>query len=132
MTDYLTFRESFVDHTLVDKTFYVTVEYHYSNAMRQIFANANASWMRSSTNTLIGYEYDGIATVKNAIEMPYTSNRYSTSANVSKGMGFWESTLKLTGNYGLNKSKQLINRLPVDYKSQYWSANLVYSSTPAP
>lgn len=88
MTDYLTFRESFVDHTLVDKTFYVTVEYHYSNAMRQIFANANASWMRSSTNTLIGYEYDGIATVKNAIEMPYTSNRYSTSANVSKGMGF--------------------------------------------
>ena len=132
MTDYLTFRESFVDHTLVDKTFYLTAEYHYSNAMRQIFTNANASWMRSSTNTLIGYEYDGIATVKNAIEMPYTSNRYSASANVSKGMGFWESTLKLTGNYSLNKSKQLINSLPVDYKLQYWSTNLVYSSTPAP
>ena len=132
MTDYLTFRESLVDHTLVDKTFYMTAEYHYSNAMRQIFANADASWMSSTTNTLIGYEYDGIATVKNAIEMPYTSNRYSASANVSKGMGFWESTLKLTGNYSLNKSKQLINSLPVDYKSQYWSANLVYSSTPAP
>ena len=79
---------------------------------------------------MVGYEYDGIATVKNAIELPYVSNRYGAKANVSKGMGFWESTFKLTGNYSLYKSKQLINSLPVDYKSQYWSANLVYSATP--
>jgi len=131
MTDYLTFRESFVDHTLVDKSLYVTGEYHYSNAMAQLFANASASWQRSSCNTMVGYEYDGIATVKNAIEQPYVSNRYGASANVSKGMDFWESMLKVTGNYSLYKSMQLVNSLPVDYKSQYWSANLVYSAMPA-
>lgn len=60
---------------------------------------------------MVGYEYDGIATVKNAIELPYVSNRYGAKANVSKGMGFWESTFKLTGNYSLYKSKQLINSL---------------------
>ncbi len=132
MTDYLTFRESLVEHTLVDKSLNITGEYHYSNAMAQLFVNASASWQRSSCNTMVGYEYDGIATVKNAIELPYVSNRYGAKANVSKGMGFWESTFKLTGNYSLYKSKQLINSLPVDYKSQYWSANLVYSATPAP
>lgn len=131
MTDYLTFRESFVDHTLVDKSLNVTGEYHYSNAMVQLFANASASWQRSSCNTMVGYEYDGIATVKYALEHPYVSNRYGASANVSKGMGFGESTLKLTGNYSLYKSMQLINSQPVDYKSQYWSANLVYSAMPA-
>lgn len=132
MTDYLTFRESLVEHTLVDKSLNITGEYHYSNVMAQLFVNASASWQRSSCNTMVGYEYDGIATVKNAIELPYVSNRYGAKANVSKGMGFWESTFKLTGNYSLYKSKQLINSLPVDYKSQYWSANLVYSATPAP
>lgn len=132
MTDYLTFRESFVDHTLIDKSLYVTGEYHYSNAMAQFFANATVSWQRSSCNTMVGYEYDGIVTVKNVRKLPYVSNRNGANVNVSKGMGFWESTLKLTGNYSLNKSQQLINNQPVDYKSQYWSANLVYSAIPAP
>lgn len=132
MTDYLTFRESYIDHTLVDKSLYVTGEYHYSNAMEQFFANAVASWQRASCNTMIGYEYDGIVTVKNVRELPYVSNRYGANVNVSKGMGFWESTLKLTGNYSLYKSQQLINNEPVDYKSQYWSANLIYSATPVP
>ncbi len=132
MADYLTFRESFVDHTLVDKSLYVTGEYHYSNAMAQFFANASGFWRRSSCSTMIGYEYDGIATVKKAIELPYISTRYSASANLNKGMGIWESTLKLTGNYSFYKSQQLINNQPVDYNSQYWSANLIYSATPVP
>ena len=132
MSDYLTFTESFVDYTLVDKTFYTTAEYHYSNAMAQLFANATASWLRSISNTMVGYEYSGITLIKKAIEMPYISNRYSANANVSKGMDFWESTLKLTGNYSIYKSKQLINSLPVNYSSQYWSANLIYSATPTP
>lgn len=132
MSDYLTFTESFVDHTLIDKTFYTSAEYHYSNAMAQLFANAAVSWLRSSSNTMVSYEYSGIALVRNAIELPYISNRYSANANVSKGMDFWESTLKLTGNYSIYKSKQLINNLPINYSSQYWSANLIYSATPAP
>lgn len=80
---------------------------------------------------MTGYEYEGLVTVRNVYDEPFVSNRYSATANINKGLSFWESTLKLGGNYSLNTSKQIINREPIDYKAQYWSANLMFATTPA-
>ena len=131
MTDFLSFREYLIDKTMRDNTWYNTLEYHYSNALLQLFGNAEASWLRSSQNIMTGYEYEGLVTVRNVYDVPFVSNRYSATANINKGLSFWESTLKLGGNYSLNTSKQIINRDPVDYKAQYWSANLMFATTPA-
>lgn len=131
MTDFLSFREYLIDKTMRDNTWYNTLEYHYSNALLQLFGNAEASWLRSSQNIMAGYEYEGLVTVRNVYDVPFVSNRYSATANINKGLSFWESTLKLGGNYSLNTSKQIINRDPVDYTAQYWSANLMFATTPA-
>lgn len=131
MIDYLSFRQYLIDKTLVDKTWYTTIGYHYSNAMTQLFGNALGSWLRSSQNSMAGYEYDGLATVRTVYDLPYVSDMFSLSANINKGLEFWESTLKLTGNYSLNISQQIINSEPVDYKAQYWSSNLMFATTPA-
>lgn len=131
MTDFLSFREYLIDKTMRENTWYNTLEYHYSNALLQLFGNAEASWLRSSQNIMTGYEYEGLVTVRNVYDEPFVSNRYSATANINKGLSFWESTLKLGGNYSLNTSKQIINREPIDYKAQYWSANLMFATTPA-
>lgn len=130
MTDFLSFREYLIDKTMRDNTWYNTLEYHYANAMLQLFGNAEASWLRSSQNIMTGYEYEGLVTVRNVYDVPFVSNRYSATANINKGLSFWESTLKIGGNYSLNTSKQIINKEPVDYKAQYWSANLMFATTP--
>ncbi|MDE6437207.1 MAG: carboxypeptidase-like regulatory domain-containing protein [Muribaculaceae bacterium] len=131
MTDYLSFRQYLIEKTLSDKIWYSTFGYHYKNAIAQLFGNASGSWWRSWHNTMTGYEYDGLATIRTVYELPYVSDRFTLSANINKGLGFWESTVKLNGNYSLNVSQQIINREPVDYKAQYWSTNLMFATTPA-
>ena len=131
MTDYLSFRQYLIDKTLSNKTWYTTLGYHYKNPMVQLFGNASGSWLRAWHNTITGYEYDGLATIRTEYELPYVSDRFTLSANINKGFGFWESTLKLNGDYSLNISKQIINREQVDYKAKYWSANLMFATTPA-
>lgn len=131
VSDYLSFREYLIDKTMVNKTWFSTIEYHYSNALSQLFANATASWLRNSSNTLTAYDYEGIVTVRNVYDIPNISNRYTATANINKGLDFWESTLKLGGNYSLGDSKQIINIAPVDYKAQYWSTNLMFATVPA-
>lgn len=131
MTDYMSFREYLVDKTMTDKTWFSTLEYHYSNAWQQVFGNAEFNWLRSSRNTMTGYEYDGLVTVRNVYDIPCVSNRYTATAGVSKGFGFWNSTLKLGGNYSLYTSSQILDRKAVDYKAQYWSSNLMLALTPA-
>ncbi|MDE5687255.1 MAG: carboxypeptidase-like regulatory domain-containing protein [Paramuribaculum sp.] len=131
MTDYLSFRQYLLDKTMIDKTWYTTLAYHYSNAMAQLFGNASGSWLRSRQNSITGYEYDGLVTVRTVYDQPYVSDRFSLSANINKGLRFWESTLKLSGNYSLYISQQIINRTPVDFKSRYWSTNLMFATAPA-
>lgn len=99
--------------------------------MQQVFGNAEFNWLRSSRNTMTGYEYDGLVTVRNVYDIPCVSNRYTATAGVSKGFGFWNSTLKLGGNYSLYTSSQILDRKAVDYKAQYWSSNLMLALTPA-
>lgn len=131
MTDYLSFREYLIDKTMTDKTWYTTLEYHYSNAMLQLFGNAEGRWLRSSQNTMTGYEYDGLVTLRNVYDIPFVSNRYVLTGNINKGFNFWESTLKIGGNLSHYTSKQIIDKEPVDYKAQYWSGNLMFATTPA-
>lgn len=131
MTDYLSFRQYLIEKTLVDKTWYTTFGYNYSNAMSQLFGNASLSWLRSNQNSMTGYEYDGLVTIRNVYDLPYVSNRYTATVNINKGIGFWESTMKLGGNYSLNTSKQVINQDLFDYKTQYWSTNIMFATTPA-
>lgn len=131
MTDYLSFREFLIEKTLTDKTWYTTLGYHYSNAMIQFFGNAEGGWLRSGHNTISGYGYDGLVTVSNVCDIPYVSHRYFLKADISKGLRFWESTLKLGCNWSLNKGRQLIDMKAVDYKANYWSTNLMVATVPA-
>ena len=132
MTDYLTLREFRTDRTLSDRVWYSTAEYHYTNALRQIFANASASWIRDSSNTLTGYEYDGLQTVRNTYDVPNVSNSWQVTANFSKGIPFLDSTLKINGVFSKSSNRQIIDIQPLDYSSLYWSANMMYAVAPTP
>lgn len=132
MTDYLTLREYLTDRTLSDVTWYSTAEYHYSNAMRQLFANVSGSWLRSSRNLMTAYEYDGLQTIRTVYDIPYVTDIWSATGNVSKGFGFLDSTVKLNGAFTQTSSRQIIDAQPVGYRARYWSANLMYAVAPAP
>lgn len=131
LTDYLTLREYLTDRTLSDLTWLSSMEYHYTNAMTHWFANATASWIRSSRNIMTGYEYDGLLTIRNTYDIPYVTNVWSATGNVSKGFRFLDSTLKLNGGFRRKSSREIIATEPVDYRSSYWSANLMYAIAPA-
>ena len=132
MTDYLTLREYLTDRTLSDLTWYSTAEYHYSNAMRQLFANASASWLRSSRNIMTAYGYEGLQTIRTVYDIPYVTDVRSATGNVSKGFRFLDSTVKLNGAFTQTSSRQVIDAQAVPYISRYWSANLLYAVAPAP
>lgn len=131
MADYLSFRQSAIERTLVDKSFYSSFSYRYTNALLQLFGNMSLSWMREDHNSMFGTEYDGFTSVSVAMPLPYDSDTYSLSGNVSKGFGFWGAVAKLTGNASVRNSSLLIDRDLFDYTSRFWSTNLVISAMPA-
>lgn len=132
LTDYMTLREYLTDRTLSDRTWHSSAEYHYSNAMAQTFANATVFWLRSWKNVMSAYQYDGLLTIRDTYDIPYTTDIWSATANFSKGLRFLDSTLKLNGSFRQTSSRQIIDAQPVGYRSRYWSANLMYAVAPAP
>lgn len=130
MSNYLTYIESSTNNTHIDHAIKSTIEYHYSNSMLQLFGNAATSWNQMRNNITSSYEYEGITTIQNIVATNVITNQFQSIANINKGFDFWESVVKLYGNYSLYIGSRLINQQMIKYNSQYWSTNLVYSATP--
>ena len=131
MTDYLTFKRSEIDKTLIDDHISGLLSYRYGNPIWQLFGNISLSWVNTSSNVTTGYKYDGFSTVITVNPQPHRSNNYTLLASVNKGLKFWSSTLKLGINSGIYDSKLIIDENKMPYMSIYWSGNISMSINPA-
>ena len=62
--------------------------------------------------------------------MPHDYDNLSLNAETSKGIDFWRTTFKLVGGYGLTNTKQLIQSVPTDVRTRYWSTSAYVVTTP--
>lgn len=131
MTDYLSFRRSEIERTMKDETWLTSLAYYFSNPFRQIFGNASLSWNQFKHNNITGYEYDGLSTVSVTLPLRNTSNQYSASVNLNKGLGFWSTTVKIGASVSLYKGNSLIDESLFAFSTKSWSGSILISTTPA-
>ena len=131
MTDYLSFRRSEIERTIVDETWSTSIVYRFSNPFRQIFGNAGISWNRFCNNNITGYDYDGLSTAIVTMPLRNISNRYSVNANLNKGLGFWGTTIKLGASASLYRGHSLIDESLFAFSTKNWSGSVIMSTTPA-
>lgn len=81
----------------------------YGNAIRAFFINAEARYSHSKSNLLYGYNYEGILMIKNTIDQATKSDAYNMQVNASKGFNFWNTIIRLGGNYNRSKGEVLID-----------------------
>ena len=131
MTDYLSFRRSEIERTIVDETWSTAIVYRFSNPFRQIFGHAGISWNQFRHNNITGYEYDGLATAMVTMPLRNTSNRYSVTANLNKGLGFWGTTIKMGVSASLYRGHSLIEKSLFAFSTKNWSGSVIMSTTPS-
>ncbi len=132
MTDYLSFRRSQIERTIVDETLSAAATYRFSNPFLQLFGNASIVWNQFRHNNITGYDYDGLSTVSITLPLPNTSNSYSASVNVDKGLGFWNSTLKMGAAASLYTGSSLIGQSLFNFNTTSLSGSILANATPAP
>lgn len=131
MTDYLSFRRSEIERTIIDEMWSANMVYRFSNPFRQIFGNAGISWHQFRHNNITGYDYDGLSTVSVTMPLRNTSNRYSVTANLNKGLGFWDTTIKMGASASLYKGNSLIDKSLFAFSTKSWSSSVLVSTTPS-
>lgn len=131
MTDYLSFKRSEIERTIIDEMLTSNMVYRFSNPFRQIFGNASLSWNRFRHNNITGYDYDGLSTVSVTMPLRNTSNRYTVTANLNKGLSFWDTTIKMGASASLYKGNSLIDKSLFAFSTKSWSSSVLVSTTPS-
>jgi hypothetical protein len=90
----------------------------YRNVFNALFINAGINYSRSWRNLLYGYNYDGITNIKTTIDRPTESENYGVNFSMSKGLNFWNTTLRVSGGYGEGRGEQLIQNEVLNYRSK--------------
>lgn len=130
MHNYRTFQRNAIKEAERQKTLFCTLKFYHKDAYRQFFLNGSAQWLHVHSNSVDGVDYNGIETVNKMVAMPNDYDSYRFNTELNKGFDFWRSTVKFVGNYNITNSKQLIQDLPVNVRSRYWSASAYLFTTP--
>lgn len=130
MTDYLSFRRSEIEKTLIDQTIHGSISYRFSRPLNQLFGNAQIAWFRFNQNYMSEYVYDGLFTASTVLPIPNVSNRFSLSANIDKGFNFWGTTAKFNCLASLYKGNVLIDDCTTHFRTQTLSASAIISMIP--
>ncbi|MDR2651854.1 MAG: carboxypeptidase-like regulatory domain-containing protein [Prevotellaceae bacterium] len=102
----------------------------YRNALHALFINAGINYNRSWRNMLYGYNYDGITSIKTTTDRPTESEKYGLSFSVSKGLNFWSTTFRLSGNYSEGRGEQLIQDEVLNYRSENYGMSSSINMSP--
>lgn len=132
MHNYRTFQRREVEDASRIHTLNNHLSFYHKNTFRQFFLNGTVSWLHSHNNNVTAIDYDGAQTVCNVVPMAHDYDNYRLSGEVNKGFDFWRSTFKYVGNYGLTKTRQLLQQQPTDVRSRYWSVSAYAVATPLP
>ncbi len=118
MSNYRTFQRSYVEQLSETKNYGANVSLRYHSAINAIFANVGFSYHRTHDNQIYGYSYEGATSVVQAVDRPTVDGRYSISGEVSKGLDFLNSSIRLFGSYSLSESERLIDQKLYEYHSR--------------
>jgi hypothetical protein len=102
----------------------------YRNVFQALFLNAGVNYSRSWRNILYGYSYEGITSIKTTVDRPTESENFSVNINGSKGFNFWNTTFRLSGNYGEGRGEQLIQDETLNYRSENYGINSSIHTSP--
>ncbi len=105
--------------------------YYFSNPFRQLFGNARLSWNQFRHNNITGCDYDGLSTVSITMPLHNTSNQFSAAVNLSKGLGFWNSTVKLAATASLYRGHSLIDKSLFAFNTKTLGGSILITTTPA-
>jgi hypothetical protein len=130
MSNYRTFQRSYVDQLSETKNYGGNVGLRYRSAIRAIFANIGFSYRRAHDNQIYGYSYKGATSVVQAVDQPTVAQNYSVSGDVSKGLNFLRSNIRIFGGYSLSKSERLIAQSLYNYNAQSLSFGASLSFCP--
>jgi hypothetical protein len=102
----------------------------YRNVFNALFINGGINYSRSWRNLLYGYNYDGITNIKTTVDRPAESENYSANCNISKGLNFWNTTVRVSGGYGEGRGEQLIQDEILNYRSENYNAGTSINMNP--
>ena len=130
MYNYRMFQRSLVEEASRSQTLYSTFALYHKNTYRQFFINTNVSWLHTHTNDVTSIDYDGVQTICRLTPFSHNEDNVRFNAETSKGFDFWRTTIKLMGSYGLTDTRALIQNMPTDVRSRYWSTSAYLVITP--
>ena len=122
MHGYRSLQRNTIDRLFETHSINVRTSATYRNAFEALLFSAGFNYRRSWRNLLYGYDYSGIVSIKNTMERPTTSEGYSVNISGSKGLDFWRSTVRLSGNYSWSKGEQLVQNEILRHRSQGYGA----------
>ena len=109
MSNYRTFQRSYVEHLSETKNCGASAGFRYQSAINALFASVSINYHHANDNQIYGYSYDGATSVVHAIDRPTTADSYTVNGEASKGFDFLNSSLRLSGGYGLSENERLID-----------------------
>ena len=81
---------------------------NYKNPIRSLFGNAGINYFNTKANLLYGYDFTGILQVQKSLAYTNYTEGISTQLSVNQTIDAIASTLKISGNYSLSSSTQLM------------------------
>lgn len=94
----------------------------FGNPLSAIFAGAGINYGLFWHNLLYGYDYNDVMSIKTVKEQPTTSDNYGVNIYGQKAFDFWQSNIRINGNYGEGRSELLIQNKIYKYCSQSYNA----------
>lgn len=109
MSNYRTFQRSYVEQLSETKNYGAGAGFRYQSAINALFASVSFNYHHAGDNQIYGYSYDGATSVVQAVDRPTTADSYTVNGEASKGFDFLNSSLRLSGGYGLSENERLID-----------------------
>lgn len=130
MHGYRSFIRNTIDELFESRSAAASAAIGYKDPIKAWFINLNGGYAHSWKNLLYGYDYQGILSMRTAIERPTKSDNYNLKLGISKGFDFCSTTLRLSGSYNNGVSEQLIQNEIFDYRSLYYTAAAGLNTNP--
>jgi hypothetical protein len=106
------------------------ISFRYRHVLQALFLNGGVNYSRSWRNMLYGYNYQGIMSVKTVIDRPTQSDGYSANIDGSKGLDFWNTTVRASGGFSKGAGEMLIQDEKLKTRSQGYNTSGSLSMNP--
>lgn len=132
MTNYRSFQRSYMEQISESDRISAGATLAYRSALNATFFSLSANYNHAAHNQIYGYDYYGATSVVYAIDQKTTSDSYGFGVDSSKGLDWWQTTVRAFGGYNYSRSERLIDRKLYPFHSRTVSIGAGATVTPMP